>query len=133
MTSKAGHTATKGPAFVSGVRFKMNGSEWHAISRYDQAKKRDENIACVGFDPRTGEGLADAHFIAEAFTVAHDTGLTPRQLAERCEKLEAALVGVTNLYCELVNSGDAGFWDPEKVDEVIAARAALAKATAGGA
>lgn len=34
---------------------------------------------------------ANAHLIAEAFTVAHETGLTPRQLAERCEKLEAAL------------------------------------------
>lgn len=57
---------TKGPWFVSGVRFKMNGGEWHGVSRYDEALKRDENIACVGFDPRTGAGFKDAHLIAAA-------------------------------------------------------------------
>jgi hypothetical protein len=37
------------------------------------------------------EAVANANLIAEAFTVAHETGLTPRQLAERCKELEAAL------------------------------------------
>lgn len=41
------------------------------------------------------------------------------------ERLRAALAGVTDLYCRLINSGDAGNWDPEKEPEVIAARAAL--------
>jgi hypothetical protein len=63
------HTET--PWFVSGVRFRMNGSEWHSINRYDEAKKRDENIACVGYDPRTGLGHADAHFIVRAVN-SHD-------------------------------------------------------------
>lgn len=36
-----------------------------------------------------------------------------------------ALEDLLNLYVELVNCGDCGFWDPEKVTEVIAARAAL--------
>ncbi len=31
-------------------------------------------------------------------------------------------------YTELVNSGDAGFWNPEEEHKVIAARAAIAKA-----
>lgn len=31
-------------------------------------------------------------------------------------------------YVDLVESGDAGFWDPEKETKVIAARAAIAKA-----
>lgn len=31
-------------------------------------------------------------------------------------------------YVALANSGDAGFWDPEKVPEVIALRAALVNA-----
>jgi hypothetical protein len=57
---------TPGPWFVSGVRFRMNGGEWHNVSRYDEAKKQDEHIACVGFDPRTGLGLADARLIAAA-------------------------------------------------------------------
>lgn len=55
-----------GPWFVSGVRFRMHGGEWHCINRYDEALKRDENVACVGFDPRTGAGLADARLIAAA-------------------------------------------------------------------
>lgn len=31
-------------------------------------------------------------------------------------------------YVEMINSGDCGFWDPEKEDKVIKARAALSKA-----
>lgn len=58
------HTPT--PWFVSGVRFHMNGCDWHSINRYDEALKRDENVACVGYDPRTGDGRADAHFIVKA-------------------------------------------------------------------
>jgi hypothetical protein len=63
------HTPT--PWFVSGVRFRMNGGEWHSINRYDETLKRDENIACVGYDSRTGVGLPDAHFIVKAVN-AHD-------------------------------------------------------------
>lgn len=58
------HTPT--PWFVSGVRFRMNGGEWQSINRYDEAAKRDENIACVGYDPRNGLGQADANFIIKA-------------------------------------------------------------------
>jgi hypothetical protein len=42
--------------------------------------------------------------------------------------LVSALIGMVEMYADLVNSGDAGFWDPEKVDEVKQARAALAVA-----
>lgn len=58
------HTPT--PWFLSGVRFRMNGGEWQSINRYDDSKKQDENIACVGYDPRTGVGFADAAFIVKA-------------------------------------------------------------------
>jgi len=34
-----------------------------------------------------------------------------------------------NAWLNLVNSGDAGFWDPEEDDHVIAARAALENRT----
>lgn len=63
------HTPT--PWFVSGVRHKIGGQEWHGINRYDEAKKKDENIACVGYDPRSGLGMADAQFIVRAVN-AHD-------------------------------------------------------------
>jgi hypothetical protein len=42
--------------------------------------------------------------------------------------LYEALDGMLNRYTTLVNSGDAGFWNPETDAEVIAARAALARA-----
>jgi hypothetical protein len=45
--------------------------------------------------------------------------------------LYEALAGVVELYVELVNSGDAGFWDPEEVSAIVAARAALRKANGG--
>ncbi len=57
---------TPGPWFMSGVRFRMNGGEWHNILRYDEAKKLDEHIACVSYDPRNGAGLADGRLIAAA-------------------------------------------------------------------
>jgi hypothetical protein len=60
----SGHTPT--PWFVSGVRFRMNGGEWHSIDRFDATLKQDENIACVGYDPLSGIGLSDAHFIVKA-------------------------------------------------------------------
>lgn len=52
-----------------------------------------------------------------------DTGLE-RATAEG-RRLETALQALLNRYVELVNWGDCGSWDPEKEDEVIAARAAL--------
>lgn len=42
------------------------------------------------------------------------------------DDLVNALRGMVDLYVGLVESGDAGFWDAEKVEEVVAARKALA-------
>jgi hypothetical protein len=61
---KALEGVTPGPWFMSGVRFRMNGSVWHSVNRYDEPLKRDEGIACVGFDERTGAGLSEAKYIA---------------------------------------------------------------------
>jgi hypothetical protein len=33
-----------------------------------------------------------------------------------------AMLGVTDHYCRLVDSGEAGFWNPNKESEVVAAR-----------
>lgn len=43
-------------------------------------------------------------------------------------ELYEALEGLVEMYVDLVSSGDCGHWDPEKEMQVIAARAALAKA-----
>lgn len=48
---------------------------------------------------------------------------TSRELA-----LVKALNGLLERYTGLVNCGDCGFWDPEKEENVIAARSALALA-----
>ena len=66
---------------------------------------------------------------AEAYIGVHETALAEEARAVLAEakatRLEAALIGMTERYCDLVNSGDAGFWNPEEEPEVIAARAAL--------
>ena len=41
------------------------------------------------------------------------------------ERLKAAVNAVVDIYVELVDSGDAGFWDAEEVGEVIRAHEAL--------
>lgn len=60
--------------------------------------------------PKTyGEAEANAHLISAA--------------PDLLEALESLIIK----YVRLVNSGDAGFWNPEDDKEVIAARAAIAK------
>lgn len=43
-------------------------------------------------------------------------------------RLRKALDGMVSMYVRLVDSGDAGNWDAETVDEVIEARAAIKEA-----
>ncbi len=50
--------------------------------------------------------------------------MTDEQLLR--EALEA-VEGITKRYCSLANSGDCGFWEPEDVQEVKQARAAITK------
>lgn len=52
------------------------------------------------------------------------------QLAEQRAELLAALQTFVAEYVALVESGDAGHWDAETEPKVIAARAAIAKASA---
>lgn len=41
------------------------------------------------------------------------------------EQLRTALSALLGRHCDLVNSGDCGFWNPEEEGEVILARSAL--------
>jgi hypothetical protein len=50
-----------------------------------------------------------------------------RLIAAAPDLLEA-LIAMINHYTGLINSGDAGNWDPETESKVIIARAAIAKA-----
>lgn len=117
--TKTAHTPTPGPWFVSGVRFRMDGGEWHNVNRYDEALKRDENIACVGYDPRTGVGLADAHLIAAAPTFLAELKrfrLAYVNLLETGYDRIVALGGT----CDPVDVMEAGDPAIRRVNEVIA-------------
>ncbi len=112
-TSK--HAFTAGPAITfpdAPFEVVMNDAEGvHAL------------IATVATD-NTGppQALADAELIAEAFTVAHETGLTPRQLAARCKELEAAAAPLA----EMLDGFPIGLPDQfeitVKVDATLCAR-----------
>ncbi len=52
-------------------------------------------------------------------------GMERDALKAEVERLRDALVAILDRYVGLANSGDAGFWNPEDEEEVIAARAAL--------
>lgn len=95
---------TPGPWFMAGVRFKMNGGEWHNINRYDEVRKTDENIACVGYNVRTGLGMADARLIAAA--------------PELLSALEAC---VSSMHGD--HPGDNSYWRAVETAEAIIAKA----------
>jgi len=74
---------TPGPWMVGGVRCRVAGQDTHSILRYDADKNRDETIATVWYDPKTGLGRADAHLIAAAPTMAD---YVKRRADEGCEE-----------------------------------------------
>lgn len=55
-------------------------------------------------------------------------GMANARLIEAAPSLLRALRLVLKRYVDLVNCGDCGCWDPEVEDDVIEARAAIAKA-----
>lgn len=69
-------------------------------------KKREVGIFCDVYSTDPGEGgfpsiartedEANAILIAEAFTVLHETGMTPRELADLLARLAALLTDIQN-------------------------------------
>lgn len=64
--------ATPGPWFVCGVRTKIKKHVFHAINRYDETKKQDENILLAGYDVKTHLGFHDAQLAALAPELAKE-------------------------------------------------------------
>jgi hypothetical protein len=65
----------------------------------------------------------------EAFNDWSKAGVaSAKTYRDQRDELLAALKGITEMYVRLINSGDCGNWDPEEDKEVIASRAAIAKA-----
>jgi cell division protein ZapA (FtsZ GTPase activity inhibitor) len=103
---------TPTPWFVGGVRFKMNGGDWHGVMSYNEAKKQDDNVCCVGYDPRTGEGHADARLICAAVNALPEL----LAMAEENARMRAALQAI-------VDNAEIG----EREADAAFARAALSK------
>ena len=95
---------------------------------------RNAVIARIKFENRTeklGESnLADALLIAEAGTVANETGLTPRQLADQNKELLAALAPFAEIQTGFAEYLSQDFERAKiKVADVQFARAVIAKCT----
>jgi len=121
---------TPGPWFVAGVRVKMDKQQWLAISRYDEANKRDENICCAGYDPRTGLGSVDARRIASIPSMEAEI----ERLTARVAELEGAISYIADGFCldapafaSPIFEDDDSLEDSEWIFEVI--RAALSTPT----
>lgn len=84
------------------------GDEFHFISAPHE-DGGDADIAHVGNGPR---GKDNAAFIVRAVNTF--------------DQAREALKGILNRYVSLVESGDAGNWDPHSEDEVKVAKAVLA-------
>jgi hypothetical protein len=114
MATVAKHTT--GPVIASGRIRSVSGDRLYcgavepsvAIGGYRGTIANTQSAAHIG-GISNDEAKANTDLIAEAFNVAHETGLTPRQLAERCVELEAAISEVAAIWnrTDLPNGGDA--------------------------
>lgn len=95
MTSKAGHTFTAGPVYaeIIGSPRVMATDEkgsWPICDIRGWGHLTGKGSGALGLPHDEAAAIQDAHahFIAEAFTVLRETGLTPRQLAEQINVVE---------------------------------------------
>lgn len=99
-------------------------SKWDELKKAIQEARPDaEWFRVKDLDCHPNIDTRAAKFIAAANPKA------VLSLIEQNRELVKALQGFVDSFVELANSGDAGFFDPEEQDEVIAARAAIRKAT----
>jgi hypothetical protein len=87
-------------------------------SVHQQRENMRRIVACVN----ACEGLSTADLEAVA-----GQGAPANEAVKRFNETRSALIALLDRYTGLVNSGDAGNWNPEDEPEVIAARAAIAK------
>ncbi|WP_063976804.1 hypothetical protein [Sphingobium yanoikuyae] len=129
-------THTPGPWVVHGA-FYTHGVKGDVFAK-DAKDVFDATPVCRVVAPvshrqtKKGGPIDALHAIAKRKQQAPVIEANARLIAAAPELLEA-LDGVLAKYTGLVESGDAGFWDAEKEPEVIAARAAIAKAKGGAA
>lgn len=69
--------------------------------------------------------------LAETYTLAKRLEQERDEAREQAAELLEALEAMADYYVQLVNTGDAGQWNPEEDDVVIKSRAAIAKAKGG--
>jgi len=105
MTSKAGHTFTAGPwetdnswslygearPDMMDYRCNVDAPVPFIENEHGDFERVETQTGAIAFGRTPEEAQANARLIAEAGTVAHETGLTPRQLAEQRDELLAAL------------------------------------------
>ena len=65
----------------------------------------------------------------EGFYGDYETDMANARLIVAAPYLLDALSRLTEMYCQMVHSGDCGNWNPEDDIEIQEARAAIAKAT----
>lgn len=77
-------------------------------------------------------GPDGVEFASTKFDACEERREANARLISAAPDMYEALKAFLKYYVGFVNSGDAGFWDPEKDEIVINARAALSKAEGGG-
>ncbi|OWK35209.1 hypothetical protein [Fimbriiglobus ruber] len=112
--------ATAGPWEIKKSAIEIEQSDYVIISK--GGREGNYYIAAVSSQNGEGKTEANAHLIAEAGTIATDTGLTPRQLAEQREELLEALEDI----CTQLPADKYAFDSQRK--SLKKARAAIARA-----
>lgn len=90
-----------------------------------------EVAACGPTEQGPEQQEANARLIAEAGTVHHECGLSPRELLERCQAMEAALNQIIEMNQQWADDQWGDRSKAESMACVKTARAALAKHKGG--
>ena len=80
------------------------------------------------FASEDGEVYSKSSYTSVAMVLMNESGPDNARLIAAAPDLLEALKLFVSEYVELVESGDAGFWDAESEEKVKKARAAIAKA-----